>query len=142
MKPDLLDCLDDPDPAVVSHAAHAAMQLSGRQPSLFDPYVEDLISRLQVPAAWEIGEQLPKILVRSKLTPRQCARLGDILIENLESRSNIVAACSLQAIVDLARDGRIDRAVARRALDHALASERKALAARARNLNRKAGFAG
>ncbi len=138
--PDLIVCLDDTDPVVVSHAAHAAMQLSGRKPSLFDAHVEGLISRLKSPTIWEIGEQLPKILVRSKLTARQCARLAQILTDNLDNRSNIVAACSLQAIVDLTRDGRIDRELARTALDRALASERKALAARARNLAKAVGF--
>ena len=57
-----------------------------------------------------------------------------VLQANTLNRSNIVAACSLQGIVDLARDGRVDRSEAEDALETALRSDRKALAARARRL--------
>lgn len=134
----LLECLGDSDPAVVSHAAHAAMQVSARQPSLFDAHIEDLMALLKALNQWEIGEQLPKILVCLPLSREQSRRLHDILNDNLDSRFNIVAACSLQAVVDLARDGLIDRGRARRTLDTALASDRKALSARARRLQKAA----
>lgn len=130
----LIDLLDDTDTAVVAHSAHALMQISQSNPALFDPFVETLLERLAAPAQWEIGEQLPKILVRSRLSDAQAQRLFGILQTNTLNRSNIVAACSLQGIVDLARDGRVDRAAAEQALDTALHSDRKALAARARRL--------
>ena len=92
---DLVACLDDTDPVVVAHAAHAAMQVSTRQPSLFDLHVEGLIARLKALRQWEIGEQLPKILVALPLSSDRVERLCHVLAENLESRFNIVAACSL-----------------------------------------------
>lgn len=137
----LLSSLSDTDPAVVAHAAHAAMQLSARQPGLFDPHVQTLIETLRAAEYWELGEQLPKILVRSKLSANQHPHLIAILLRNLEHKSNIVAVCALQALVDLALDGRADRAVARRAIDDALLSDRKALSARARKLQRQLGSA-
>ena len=85
----------------------------------------------------EIGEQLTKILVRVLLSDRQVARLYDILSSNIQNRSNIVAACALQGIVDLACDGRVERARAQSVLDAALRSERKALSARARRLQKQ-----
>ena len=135
---ELIACLDNADPAVVAHAAHAAMQVSARRPSLFDIHIEGLIVRLKALKQWEIGEQLPKILVRLPLSSEQAGRLYGILCINLESRFNIVAACSLQAVVDLAGDGLIDAARARETLDRALASDRKALSARARKLQKSA----
>ena len=75
----LLECLGDSDPAVVSHAAHAAMQVSARQPSLFDAHIEDLMALLKALNQWEIGEQLPKILVCLPLSREQSGRLLDIL---------------------------------------------------------------
>jgi len=131
---DLMAHLDDDDPVVVSHAAHAAMQIAKKNPSLFDPHVEQLITLLQALRQWEIGEQLPKILAGCQLTPQQAGKIADVLLINLESQFNIVAACSLQAIVDLASDERIDRARADQALEQALTSPRKALSARARKL--------
>ena len=137
LMPDLIAHLDDDDPVIVSHAAHAAMQVSAKNPVLFDPYVGHLITLLRRMKQWEIGEQLPKILVGCKLTPLQAEEFSDILLTNLESQFNIVAACSLQSIVDLAVDDRISRDVAIQAQQHALASPRKALSARARKLQRK-----
>jgi hypothetical protein len=135
--PDLIDLLDDDNTAVVSHAAHAAMQISAKIPALFDPHVEQLIGQLEALRQWEIGEQLPKILIRVNLTEIQAGRIGRILRIHLGSEFNIVAACSLQGIVDLARDGRIAALVASEALDLALMSERKALSARARRLQKQ-----
>ncbi|MCR9134708.1 MAG: hypothetical protein NXI27_01835 [Alphaproteobacteria bacterium] len=134
--PELVALLDDDDPAVVSHAAHAAMQVSSKDPALFDPHVGQLIDLLRKLKQWELGEQLPKLLTGCRLTAQQAAEVHDILTVNLESRFNIVAACSLQALVDLASDGRIDRAAGRAAIDRALVSPRKALSARARKLQK------
>lgn len=135
--PDLIALLDDGDPVVVSHAAHAAMQIAQKNPSVFDPHVRHLITLLQALRQWEIGEQLPKILTACKLTAAQAREIADILLVNLESQFNIVAACSLQAIVDLASDERIDGEQADQALERALASPRKALSARARKLQKQ-----
>lgn len=137
LMPELIVLLGDDDPVIVSHAAHAAMQISTKNPALFDPHVGHLITLLRALKQWEIGEQLPKILAGCRLTARQAEEIGAILLTNLESQFNIVAACSLQGIVDLAADGRIDRAVGIKALDHALASPRKALSARARKLQKR-----
>lgn len=134
--PELISLLDDDDPAVVSHAAHAAMQVSSKDPALFDPHVGQLIDLLRNLKQWEIGEQVPKILTGCRLTAQQAADFSDILMVNLESRFNIVAACSLQALVDLASDGRIDRAKGIAAIERALDSPRKALSARARKLQK------
>ncbi len=132
----LIDLLDDEDEAVVAHCAHALMQICGQRPQLFDPLIDRLLDQLTRPKQWEIGEQLPKVLVRAALSAAQAERLHTILVENMQNRSNIVAACSLQAIVDLAQDNRIAASLARNALNTALNCERKALAARARRLQK------
>ena len=134
---ELIGLLDDEDAAVVSHTCHAMMQIAQDRPALFDPFADALLDRLEKLRQWEIGEQLPKILVRVSLSDRQVAMLYDILSSNIRNRSNIVAACALQGIVDLARDGRVERARAQSALDAALHSERKALSARARRLQKQ-----
>lgn len=134
--PQLIDLLDDNDEAVVAHAAHAMMQIALDGPARFDPFVDPLLARLEQLRQWEIGEQLPKILVRTKLSEEQVERLAGIFSANINARSNIVAACSLQGMVDLACDRLIERRLAEQALDTALASKRKALAARARQLRK------
>lgn len=131
----VLNCLDDLDPVVVSHAAHALMQVGKKHPELFDSHSDFLLERLAKPKQWEIGEQLPKILVRTHLSERQVEVLAKTLETNLASKWSIVAACSLQAIVDLAMSGRIDAQRAKIHLDKAICSDRKALAARARLLS-------
>lgn len=131
----VLECLDDPDPGVVSHAAHALMRVGEQRPELFDPSCDFLLERLAGPKQWEIGEQLPKILVRMNLSDIQVETLARTLERNTASEWSIVAACSLQAIVDLALAGRIDAKRAESQLNSALSSKRKALAARARVLS-------
>ncbi|MEO4040478.1 hypothetical protein AAFN47_02600 [Hoeflea sp. CAU 1731] len=130
----VLECLDDTDPGVVSHAAHALMRVSEQRPELFVPSCDFLLERLARPKQWEIGEQLPKILVRMNLSDIQVETLVRTLERNITSEWSIVAACSLQAIVDLAMSGRIDAQRAKTHLDSALSSKRKALAARAHRL--------
>ncbi|MDA4847765.1 hypothetical protein [Hoeflea poritis] len=133
----LIGLLDDEDAAVVAHTSHALMQIAQDRSSLFDPFADALLDRLEQLRQWEIGEQLPKILVCLPLTDQQADKLCEILSANIQNRSNIVAACSLQGIVDLARDGRIESARARGVLDEALRSDRKALSARARRLQKQ-----
>lgn len=137
LMPELVSLLDDENPVVVSHAAHAAMQISLENSALFDPYIAHLMALVRDLKQWEVGEQLPKVLVRCKLSDSQAQETSDILLANVDSQFNIVAACSLQGIIDLAADGRIDRAGAVNALDRALASPRKALSARARKLQKQ-----
>ncbi|MCP4317151.1 MAG: hypothetical protein GY789_14345 [Hyphomicrobiales bacterium] len=132
--PHLIKLLDDDDTAVVAHTAHALMQIAMDEPARFDPFVESLLDRLEQPRQWEIGEQLPKILVRAALTDAQVERLFGVLAANTRNKSNIVAACSLQGIVDLACDRRIEPQMAEKTLAAALTSDRKALSARARRL--------
>ena len=133
---DVINLLEDDDTSVVAHAAHALMQIAMAEPARFDAHTDRLLDLLENPRQWEIGEQLPKILVRAALTDIQAERLAGILEANSGNKSNIVAACSLQGIVDLARDGRIKASVAHRLIDLALSSDRKALAARARKLQK------
>lgn len=132
----LLDLLDDADPAVVAHAAHAVMQVAADRPDLFQPHADRLIDRLDPPAQWEIGEQLPKIVCELDLTPVQAARLAAVLEGRLEDRSAIAAASALSALVRLAERGLADPARVRGAHAAALASSSKALAARARRMAR------
>ncbi|MEP3745173.1 MAG: hypothetical protein ABJN13_04875 [Nitratireductor sp.] len=144
---ELLDCparldelvalLGDEDATVVAHAAHAAMQVALDRPDLFEGRAERLMTLLARPGPWERGEQIPKILARLDLDAGQAARLAEILAAKLDERSTIAAASALSALVDLARAGRIEAAVARRAHSLALASPRKALAARARRLSQQ-----
>ncbi|MCY6380665.1 hypothetical protein [Hoeflea prorocentri] len=132
--PKLLDLMDDPDTGVVARAAHAAMQISLSAPELFDTHIDRLLNGLERLSQWEIGEQFPKILTRTNLSADQTERLFLILADNLRDKSNIVAACSLQGMVDLAHDNRIPVGRVREQIEFALRSDRKALSARARRL--------
>lgn len=130
----LIDCLEDDDPAVVAHAAHAAMQVALDRIDLFDEMADRLIAVLREGAAWELGEQLPKILARLPLSATQAAELADILVAKLDEHSNIAAASALSALVDLADKGVVPAERVRALHETALTSPRKALAARARRL--------
>lgn len=81
----LVDCLEDGDATVVSHAAHAAMQVSRDRPDLFQPFAGRLSGILAVSPVWEIGEQLPKILARLDLDPAQAAQLQAVLERKVEA---------------------------------------------------------
>ena len=130
----LIELLDDPDGLVVSHGAHAAMQVSLDRPELFREQVDRLLGLLERSPHWEIGEQLPKILAVQDLSGAQLARFRALLERKLGGRSAIAAASALSALVDLADRGAIDADVARKAHAAALHSPSKALAARARQL--------
>lgn len=135
--PDIIALLDDSDPAVVAHAAHATMQIAIDRPELFGNHIEDLLDLLDRAPQWEIGEQAPKILAVQPLSPEQVTRLHAILRRQVAGRSAIAAACALTAIVDLALRGLLSPADARDVHATALNSPSKALAARARRLQPK-----
>ena len=130
----LIDCLDGDDAAVVSHAAHAVMRIGRDAPALVAPYADRLLAVLAAARQWEIGEQLPKVIVALPLTGDQTGLLADILVRQTGNPSNIAAASALSGLADLATKGRIEQAVALREIERALKSPRKALAARARRL--------
>lgn len=130
----VISALGDDDPAIVAHAAHALMQVSLDEPAIFDAHVGKLLDLLDSGAQWEIGEQLPKILVRCTLSDLQTRRLVKSLAGNLQNKSNIVAACALSGLAALAERGLIESRVLDAAIAGALKSPRKALAARARRL--------
>jgi hypothetical protein len=130
----LVDCLDDADAAVVAHAAHAMMQAGGDRPELFQPYSDRLLAVLSRCSQWEIGEQLPKVLAAMPLDDDQTQQLADILVRQTASPSNIAAASALSGLAELAASGRIPASIAEEEIEKALASPRKALAARARRI--------
>ena len=132
--PDLLDCLHENDEAVVSHAAHAIMQIGAAEPVLFEQHADRLIVLLEQPHQWEIGEQAPKVLAELDLTAVQMDRLIPILVRQVDDRSTIAAACALSALKRLADRRLVSAAVANEAIETASRSPRKALAARARQL--------
>ncbi|MBO6716626.1 MAG: hypothetical protein JJ913_01580 [Rhizobiaceae bacterium] len=135
----LVDCLEDGDAAVVSHAAHAVMQVGRDEPNVFAPHADRLIAILRRCSQWEIGEQLPKVLAAVPITDDQTQQLADILVAQTGNPSNIAAASALSGLAELATTGRIDAAIARDAIERALASPRKALAARARRIEQSLG---
>ncbi|MCO5057045.1 MAG: hypothetical protein M9905_03995 [Rhizobiaceae bacterium] len=133
----LVAFLEDDDPAVVAHAAHALMQVARDSPGSLQTALPQLLIHLEKNRQWEIAEQLPKVLVRLKLDDTEVSRLFGLLEDLLDASSAIGAASALTAIVDLARQGRVDRALAEQAIRRALASPRKAVAARARRLEQE-----
>ncbi len=130
----VIAALEDGDPAIVAHAAHALMQVSLDEPTIFDAHVEKLLNLFEAGSQWEIGEQLPKILVRCTMSDVQIGRLAQALKGKLQNKSNIVAACALSGLAALAERGAIGGDVLDTAIEEALNSPRKALAARARRL--------
>jgi len=133
----LIAFLDDDDPILVAHSAHALMQVSRTDPSMFGGHVDCLLRHLSGTRQWEIGEQVPKILTKTRISDNQLASLVHCLEINLDNTSTIAAASALQAIVDLVRAGRFDGQRAKALLDEARSSDRKALAARARRLQQQ-----
>lgn len=133
--PALIDCLEDTDRSVVSHAAHAAMQVARDRPAPFEPFASRLTDILETSPVWEIGEQMPKILVALALDAAQAARLRAVLERQLGASSAIAAASALTAIVELAARGLFEPGEARRIVAQALSSPRRAVAARARKLS-------
>ena len=75
--------------------------------------------------------------MRLTLDDTEVSRLLGLLEDLLDGSSAIGAASALTAIVDLARQGRVDHALAEQAIRRALASPRKAVAARARRLEQE-----
>ncbi len=134
MLPDLLECLLESNETVVSHAAHAVMQIGAAEPLLFQQFVDRLISILERPRQWEVGEQVPKVLAELALTEAQADRLTSILIKQIDDRSTIAAACALSVLKRLADRSLADPEIADEAIEKARQSSRKALAARARQL--------
>ncbi len=130
----MIDCLADSDKAVVSHGAHAIMQIGGSRPDLFDDHIDRLTDILERCVVWEIGEQLPKILVETQLSRDRAIRLEQILIVRIDGKSNIAAASALTALNRLAERGLIGGDKVRDLIIDAAKSPRKALAARARRL--------
>lgn len=131
---DLLSCLTHSDPAVVAHAAHAVMQVGASDVAPFDAHTDRLIDLLDNCSAWEIGEQLPKILAELDLSQSQLQRIEPILIAQIDNRSAIASASALSALARLAARSMIDGAKVDRLISTAAASPRKAVAARARRL--------
>lgn len=131
---DLIRCLGDDDFAVVSHGAHAAMQIGVENPKLFQTYVDDLIDLLDRGRAWELGEQLPKILAELDLLKSQAHRLTTILVKQVDDRSAIVAASALTALKRLSDRGLSPGDTTNKLLEKALHSPSRAVAARARRL--------
>ena len=121
----LVALLEDDNPAVVAHAAHALMQVARDSPGSLQPALPQLLIHLEKNRQWEIAEQLPKVLVRLKLDDTEVSRLLGLLEDLLDGSSAIGAASALTAIVDLAQQDRVDGTVAEQAIRRALASPRK-----------------
>lgn len=134
MLPDLLSCLSASDETVISHAAHAVMQIGAEDNQLFQPHVDQLIHTLEHRTQWEIGEQLPKVICELDLTPEQVDRLVPVLVAQIDDKSAIAAACALSGLKRLGDRGLISAKAVEGQLATALQSPRKAVAARARRL--------
>ncbi len=135
--PDLLDCLESDNAAVVAHAAHAVMQIGKVRCELFESHAYRLIELLRNRASWEIGEQLPKILAEIDLTNEQIMQLIPELVSQIDDRSAIASVCALTALVRLSERQLFSTVEAERLLAKAVSSPRKAVAARARRLMAK-----
>lgn len=131
---DLLSCLTHSDPAVVAHAAHAVMQIGASNVAPFEAHSDRLIDLLDGCSAWEIGEQLPKVLSELDLSQSRLQRLEPILIAQIDNRSAIASVSALSALARLAARGMVDSTKVERLVMTAAASPRKAVAARARRL--------
>ncbi|MEZ5811482.1 MAG: hypothetical protein R3D45_08705 [Rhizobiaceae bacterium] len=132
--PDLLACLCDDDETVVSHAAHAVMQVGAQTPGLFQPHAAAMIDILDRRAQWEIGEQLPKVLAELDYDAARAERLLAVLRRLAAGPSAIAAASALSAVGRLAERGIVVRQVFELLIADALRSPKKAVAARARRL--------
>lgn len=131
---DLLICLRDEDETVVSHAAHAVMQVGAQAPGLFQPHVTEMIGILDRSRQWEVGEQLPKVLAELDLDAAGAGRLAAVLERRAEEGSAIAAASALSAMKRLTERDLVAPDTYARLVERALRSPRKAVAARARRL--------
>ncbi|MEX0343584.1 MAG: hypothetical protein AB3N20_01590 [Rhizobiaceae bacterium] len=131
---ELLDFLKSDDAAVVAHAAHAVMQIGKVRCDLFESHADRLIELLRNRSAWEIGEQLPKVLSEINLTTEQIAHLVPVLVRQIDDRSAIASVCALTALVRLSERQLFSASEVEKLVAKAALSPRKAVAARARRL--------
>ncbi len=137
MIPDLIKCLSEENGTVVSHAAHAVMQIGAEDPSLFQNCVDELLAALRLHRAWEVGEQVPKVLCLLELTDQQADEAIETLVKQIDNRSAIAAACALSGLKRMTERGLYPATSMDRLIAAALKSPRKAVAARARQLTRQ-----
>jgi hypothetical protein len=103
----LVECLWDADPGVVSRAADALEKASHRRPELLAPWLAPwkdallnlLVEATQIKLRWNLALMVPRLT----LAKAEIRRAASTLQTYLEDRSSIVKTCAMQGLAELTR---------------------------------------
>ena len=132
----LVQGLSAADPLVRMRAADALEKVSVPLRSQLRRYVPRLLRLAKEASEQELQWHLSQVLPRLALSPKQRTEARRIFRGYLASRSSIVQAMAVEALVQLAPDSRAGRQAVVRLLAEASCSPRAAVRARARRLGR------
>jgi hypothetical protein len=104
---ELIECLWDQDPGVVSRAADALEKASHRRPELLAPQLAPwktallglLAEATEIKLRWNLALLVPRLT----LTKTEIRRAAGALQTYLEDRSSIVKTCAMQGLARLTR---------------------------------------
>lgn len=107
---ELFACLTLNDPPVRMHAADALEKVTQKRPELLQKYKEQILDEIayidQQEVQWHVAQMIPRL----ELLPAEVKKATEILDNYLDkTTSNIVRVMSLQALADLALQGKFPR---------------------------------
>ncbi len=121
--PELIDSvfsgLLEDDPLVRMRAADAIEKISRQKPELLQKFTGALLGRIALMEQQEVQWHVAQIIPRLKLSESDMSKVRRILGKYLKTTSsNIVRVMSLQALADLAVQGRIGKDAVIRDIEH------------------------
>jgi len=107
---ELFACLKLNDPPVRMRAADALEKVTQKKPDLLQKYKEQILDEIayieQQEVQWHVAQMIPRL----ELLPKEVKKATEILDNYLDkTASNIVRVMSLQALADLALQGKFPR---------------------------------
>ncbi len=108
--PDLFSGLFESDPIVRMRAADAVEKITVLKPELLQKFKNQLLERAAIIEQQEVQWHVAQLIPRLKLTKSDVTKVRKILDTYLKTTSsNIVRVMALQALADLASQGKIDK---------------------------------
>jgi hypothetical protein len=107
------------DPLVRMRAADAIEKISRRRPELLQKFKRTLLDRIALIKQQEVQWHIAQIIPRLELSESDMVKVKKLLYKYLKTTSsNIVRVMTLQALADLALQGRISRSVVIRDIEY------------------------
>ena len=91
------------DAVIRSRCAHVLTMVCEKEPSLLQPYKQDLLDTMAPQEQWEVRQQFAKIFPMLELDGDDVARAIKLFQGWLEARQSIVRTYALQGLADLIR---------------------------------------